>query len=64
MSKVIIKVIMRMKNIVMGKDKKDNVNNDEVQKSIDIVKDGKIDIIWYFCDVNWYLVLYYLLYEG
>lgn len=56
MSKVIIKVVMRMKNIVMGKDKKDNVNNDEVQKSIDIVKDGKIDIIWYFCDVNWYLV--------
>lgn len=63
MSKVITKAIMRMKNTATGKDKKDNANNDEAQKSIDTVKDGKIDIIWHLCDVNWHLVLYHLMHE-
>lgn len=56
MSKVITKAIMRMKNTATGKDKKDNANNDEAQKSIDTVKDGKIGIISHLCDVNWHLV--------
>lgn len=54
---------MRMKNTA-GKDKKDNANHEEAQKSIDTVKDGKIDIIRHLCDANWHQVLYHLLHEG